>query len=81
VDFRSNNLGKLSGRWIEIGGCGMVAPNVFRNCGYAEDSVTGFAFGVGTERLAMLLYGVDDIRLFFQNDTRFLRQFMAPMLR
>ncbi|MDR1401573.1 MAG: phenylalanine--tRNA ligase subunit alpha [Puniceicoccales bacterium] len=80
VDFRSKNIGKLSNRWIEIGGCGMVAPNVFKNCGYESGSVTGFAFGVGLERLAMLLYGIDDIRLFFQNDTRFLKQFSMPML-
>jgi phenylalanyl-tRNA synthetase alpha chain len=75
VDFRSDNLGKLSGRWIEIGGCGMVAPNVFRNCGLDPDTVTGFAFGMGIERIAMLLHGIDDIRFFFQNDVRFLRQF------
>jgi phenylalanyl-tRNA synthetase alpha chain len=79
VDFRSKNLGKLSGEWVEIGGCGMVAQSVFRNCGYGENSVTGFAFGFGIERLGMLLYGVDDIRLFSQNDTRFLRQFRAQM--
>jgi phenylalanyl-tRNA synthetase alpha chain len=75
VDFRSKNIGKLSNRWIEIGGCGMVAPNVFRNCGYDETTVSGFAFGMGLERIAMLLYGVDDIRLFCQNDARFLKQF------
>ncbi|MDR1413499.1 MAG: phenylalanine--tRNA ligase subunit alpha [Puniceicoccales bacterium] len=80
VDFRSKNLGKLSNRWIEVGGCGMIAPNVFKNCGYESLSTTGFAFGVGLERLAMLLYGVDDIRLFFQNDARFLKQFAMPML-
>ncbi|MDR1433141.1 MAG: phenylalanine--tRNA ligase subunit alpha [Puniceicoccales bacterium] len=79
VDFRSENLGKLSNRWIEICGCGMVAPSVFKNCGYGDDAA-GFAFGVGIERLAMLLYGVDDIRLFFKNDARFLRQFATPML-
>ncbi|MDR1232672.1 MAG: phenylalanine--tRNA ligase subunit alpha [Puniceicoccales bacterium] len=79
VDFRSKNLGKLSNRWIEAGGCGMVAPNVFKNCGYASDKISGFAFGMGIERLAILLYGIDDIRLFFQNDTRFLRQFKLSM--
>ncbi|MDR1457545.1 MAG: phenylalanine--tRNA ligase subunit alpha [Puniceicoccales bacterium] len=79
VDFRSKNLGKLSNRWIEICGCGMVAPNVFKNCGYAGDKISGFAFGMGIERLAMLLYGIDDIRLFFQNDTRFLKQFKLSM--
>ncbi|MDR1595716.1 MAG: phenylalanine--tRNA ligase subunit alpha [Puniceicoccales bacterium] len=79
VDFKSKNLGKLSNKWIEIGGCGMVAPSVFRNCGY-EDNASGFAFGVGIERLAMLFYGVDDIRLFFQNDARFLKQFKVSMI-
>ncbi|MDR2603364.1 MAG: phenylalanine--tRNA ligase subunit alpha [Puniceicoccales bacterium] len=79
VDFRSKNLGKLSNRWIEIGGCGMVAPNVFKNCGYGSDKISGFAFGMGIERLAMLLYGIDDIRLFFQNDIRFLKQFKLSM--
>jgi phenylalanyl-tRNA synthetase alpha chain len=79
VDFRSGNLGKLSNRWIEAAGCGMVAPSVFGNCGYDAAAVSGFAFGVGIERLAMLLFGVDDIRLFFQNDTRFLRQFPMAM--
>ncbi|MDR2779382.1 MAG: phenylalanine--tRNA ligase subunit alpha [Puniceicoccales bacterium] len=80
VDFRSKNLGKLSNRWIEICGCGMVAPSVFKNCGYGSDKISGFAFGMGIERLAMLLYGIDDIRLFFQNDTRFLKQFKLSML-
>jgi phenylalanyl-tRNA synthetase alpha chain len=79
VDFRSGNIGKLSNRWIEAVGCGMVAPNVFKNCGYDVDAVSGFAFGIGIERMAMLLFGVDDIRLFFQNDTRFLRQFKMSM--
>jgi phenylalanyl-tRNA synthetase alpha chain len=79
VDFRSKNLGKLSNRWIEICGCGMVAPNVFTNYVYAGDRISGFAFGMGIERLAMLGYGIDDIRLFFQNDTRFLKQFKLSM--
>ncbi|MDR0692978.1 MAG: phenylalanine--tRNA ligase subunit alpha [Puniceicoccales bacterium] len=79
VDFRAKNLGKLSNRWIEICGCGMVAPNVFKNCGYVGDKISGFAFGMGIERLAMLLYGIDDIRLFFQNDSRFLKQFKLSM--
>jgi phenylalanyl-tRNA synthetase alpha chain len=80
VDFRSKSVGKLSGRWIEMGGCGMVASNVFRNCGHDPEKISGFAFGMGIERLAMLLYGIDDIRLFYQNDTRFLRQFRRAMV-
>lgn len=61
--------------WLEILGSGMVHPKVLRMGGYDPALVTGFAFGVGVERLAMLKYGVDDLRLFFENDARFLRQF------
>jgi phenylalanyl-tRNA synthetase alpha chain len=61
--------------WIEIMGAGMVHPNVFKYAGYDPDSVTGFAFGMGIERIAMLKYGIDDIRRFLVNDMRFLRQF------
>ncbi|MGI6547772.1 MAG: phenylalanine--tRNA ligase subunit alpha [Bacillota bacterium] len=61
--------------WLEILGCGMVHPRVLKNGGYDPDRVTGFAFGLGIERVAMLKYGIDDIRLFYQNDFRFLRQF------
>ncbi|MFK5970537.1 MAG: phenylalanine--tRNA ligase subunit alpha [Candidatus Marithrix sp.] len=61
--------------WIEILGCGMVHPNVFNAVGIDDDKYTGFAFGMGIERFAMLYYGVNDIRLFFENDLRFLRQF------
>jgi phenylalanyl-tRNA synthetase alpha chain len=65
---------KSSG-WLEVLGCGMVDPNVFRAVGYDPKKVSGFAFGMGVERLAMLKYGISDIRLFFENDLRFLRQF------
>jgi phenylalanyl-tRNA synthetase alpha chain len=61
--------------WLEILGAGMVDPEVFRIVGYDPDIVTGFAFGMGIERIAMLKYGINDIRLFFTNDLRFLRQF------
>ena len=61
--------------WLEILGSGMVDPNVFRNVGYDPDKVTGFAFGMGIERIAMLLWGIDDLRMFYENDLRFLRQF------
>lgn len=61
--------------WLEILGCGMVHPNVLRNVGYDPTVVTGFAFGMGVERIAMLKYGIDDLRKFFENDLRFLRQF------
>ncbi len=61
--------------WVEIGGCGMVDPNVFRAVGYDPEAVTGFAFGLGVERVAMLKYGIGDLRMFFENDVRFLEQF------
>jgi phenylalanyl-tRNA synthetase alpha chain len=64
--------------WLEILGSGMVHPAVFEAVGYDPESVTGFAFGMGLERIAMLKYGVDDIRLFYENDLRFLDQFPAP---
>jgi phenylalanyl-tRNA synthetase alpha chain len=62
-------------RWVEMGGAGMVDPNVFRAVGYDPEQVTGFAFGLGIERLCMRRHGIDDIRLLFQNDARFLAQF------
>jgi len=61
--------------WLEIAGCGMVHPNVLRNVNIDTERYTGYAFGMGIERLAMLRYGVNDIRLYFENDLRFLRQF------
>ena len=63
--------------WLEIGGSGMVHPNVFAAVGYDKYDVTGFAFGMGLSRMAMLKYGVSDLRLFYENDLRFLRQFPA----
>jgi phenylalanyl-tRNA synthetase alpha chain len=61
--------------WLEVLGCGMVHPNVLKNVGVDPEKYTGLAFGMGVERLAMLYYGVDDLRLFFDNDLRFLKQF------
>ena len=61
--------------WLEILGAGMVHPNVLAMSGYDPKKVSGFAFGMGVERIAMLSYGVDDLRLFYDNDMRFLRQF------
>ncbi len=61
--------------WLEVLGCGMVHPNVFAQVGIDSERYTGYAFGMGVERLAMLRYGVNDLRLFFENDLRFLRQF------
>lgn len=65
---------KQSG-WLEVLGCGMVHPQVFKNVGIDSERYTGYAFGLGVERLAMLRYGVNDLRMFFENDLRFLRQF------
>ena len=64
-----------SGKWLEILGCGMVHPNVLRNVDIDPERYTGYAFGMGVERLAMLRYGVDDLRRFFENDLRFIEQF------
>ena len=61
--------------WLEILGAGMIHPNVFKQVGYKSGAYTGFAFGMGVERIAMLKYGINDIRLFFENDLRFLKQF------
>ncbi|MDX1633820.1 MAG: phenylalanine--tRNA ligase subunit alpha [Marinobacter sp.] len=62
-------------KWLEVMGCGMVHPKVFEHCGVDPEVYRGFAFGLGVERLAMLRYGVNDLRMFFENDLRFLRQF------
>lgn len=61
--------------WIELLGCGMVHPNVLRNCGISPEEYSGFAFGFGVERIAMAKYGIDDMRLLYENDVRFLKQF------
>ena len=67
--------GALEGRWLEIAGCGMVHPNVLRFGGFDPEKYTGFAFGMGPDRLTMLRYGINDLRLFFDGDLRFLSQF------
>jgi len=61
--------------WIEVLGCGLVHPNVLRAVGYDPDELTGYAFGMGVERLVMLKHGIDDLRLLYENDLRFLSQF------
>jgi len=68
------NICKYTG-WVEILGCGMVDPQVFENCKIDSNEFTGFAFGIGIERMALLLYQINDLRLFFENDLRFLKQF------
>ena len=72
------NVCKHSG-WVEIAGSGMVHPNVLKNCGIDPEEFTGFAFGMGIERVTMLRYQINDLRLFSENDVRFLRQFQAVM--
>ena len=65
--------------WLEIMGCGMVDPNVLKNCGIDPKEYSGFAFGMGIERIAMLLYQIGDIRMFYENDVRFLEQFKSSL--
>ena len=72
------NICKYSG-WVEILGCGMVDPNVLESCGIDSKKYTGFAFGMGIERITMLKYQINDLRLFFENDVRFLEQFKSSM--
>jgi phenylalanyl-tRNA synthetase alpha chain len=75
IDFSSALTRKMGKEWLEIAGCGMVHPQVFENVGYDPEVWTGWAFGFGIERIAMIRYGINDIRLFYANDVRFLRQF------
>jgi phenylalanyl-tRNA synthetase alpha chain len=75
IDFTNALVKKLGKDWLEIAGCGMVHPQVFENVGYDPEVWTGWAFGFGIERIAMLRYGITDIRLFYENDAKFLRQF------
>jgi len=75
IDFSSPLTRKMGKEWLEIAGCGMVHPQVFENVGYDPEMWTGWAFGFGIERIAMIRYGINDIRLFYENDLRFLRQF------
>ena len=75
IDFSNALVKKLGKDWLEIAGCGMVHPKVFENVGYDPEVWSGWAFGFGIERIAMIRYGINDIRLFYENDIRFLRQF------
>jgi len=72
------NVCKKTG-WVEILGCGMVHPNVLANCNIDAEKYSGFAFGLGVERITMLKYGVKDLRLFSENDIRFLQQFKSAL--
>jgi phenylalanyl-tRNA synthetase alpha chain len=75
IDFSSALMRKTDKEWLEIAGCGMVHPQVLENVGYDPEVWTGWAFGFGIERIAMIRYGINDIRLFYENDVRFLKQF------
>ncbi|NOS68790.1 MAG: phenylalanine--tRNA ligase subunit alpha [Verrucomicrobia bacterium] len=75
IDFTNALVKKMGKDWLEIAGCGMVHPQVFETVGYDPAVWTGWAFGFGIERIAMLRYGINDIRLFYENDVRFLKQF------
>jgi phenylalanyl-tRNA synthetase alpha chain len=75
IDFSSPVTRRMGKEWLELAGCGMVHPQVFENVGYDSEAWTGWAFGFGIERIAMIRYGISDIRLFYENDLRFLQQF------
>jgi phenylalanyl-tRNA synthetase alpha chain len=75
IDFSSALTRKMGKEWLEIAGCGMVHPQVFENVGYDPEVWTGWAFGFGIERITMIRYGINDIRLLYENDLRFLEQF------
>jgi phenylalanyl-tRNA synthetase alpha chain len=75
IDFSSQLTRTMGREWLEIAGCGMVHPQVFENVGYDPELWSGWAFGFGIERIAMIRYGITDIRLFYENDLRFLKQF------
>lgn len=79
IDIGAEAIGK-PGQWLEIGGCGMVHPNVLANCGLDPDRYQGFAFGMGIDRMAMLKYGIPDLRAFFSADLRWLRHYGFSML-
>src|SRR5213592_698549 len=75
IDFSSALVRKMGKEWLELAGCGMVHPQVLENVGWDPEIWTGWAFGFGIERIAMIRYGINDIRLLYENDVRFLRQF------
>lgn len=79
IDIGADAIGK-PGKWLEIGGCGMVHPNVLRNCGLDPEKYQGFAFGMGIDRMAMLKYGIPDLRAFFSGDIRWLKHYGFSML-
>lgn len=77
VDYAISSPKLFNGRWVELGGAGLIHPNILENYGIDTDRYSGFAFGLGVERIPMMAYGVDDLRHFLENDLRFLEQFRA----
>ncbi len=77
VDYAISSPKLFDGRWVELGGAGLIHPNILENFGIDTEKYSGFAFGLGVERIPMMAYGVDDLRLFLENDLRFLEQFKA----
>jgi phenylalanyl-tRNA synthetase alpha chain len=75
VDYAISTKKLFDGRWVELGGAGLIHPNILEAYGFDPERYSGFAFGLGTERIPMMRYGVDDLRLFLENDIRFLEQF------
>lgn len=75
VDYAISTSKLFDGRWLELGGAGLVHPNILERFGIDTDRFSGFAFGLGVERIPMMRYGVDDLRHFLENDLRFLQQF------
>jgi phenylalanyl-tRNA synthetase alpha chain len=77
VDYAISTPKLFDGKWVELGGAGLIHPNILEAHGIDPDVYSGFAFGLGVERIPMMMYGIEDLRLFFENDLRFLRQFRA----
>ncbi len=80
VDYAISSPRLFGGRWVELGGAGLIHPNILEAHGIDSERYSGFAFGLGVERIPMMAYGVDDLRLFLENDLRFLEQFRAEMV-
>ena len=80
VDYAISSPRLFGGKWVELGGAGLIHPNILESYGIDTERYSGFAFGLGVERIPMMAYGVDDLRLFLENDVRFLEQFRAEMV-
>ncbi|RYG22654.1 phenylalanine--tRNA ligase subunit alpha, partial [bacterium] len=80
VDYAISSPKLFGGKWVELGGAGLIHPNILEAHGIDPERYSGFAFGLGVERIPMMAYGVDDLRLFLENDLRFLEQFRTEMV-